>query len=98
MAKSVSKSIRMTEEVNNYIVNYRGNGFNEKFSNIILDAMKEESERVKRLEVLDLRIETSKKKLGELCDQFDKLNPHLQVALGLHTKIKQLRVNLEEII
>lgn len=98
MAKSISKSIRMTDEVNNYIVNYRGNGFNEKFGNIVLDAMKEESERVKRLEELDKRINAAKQKLDDLLDTFEKLNPHLQVALGMHTKINELRKKMEDII
>lgn len=97
MPKNVAKSIRMSEEVNEYITNYRGNGFNEKFENIILDSMKAEGERVKILETLDLRIEANKKKLQELCDMFEKLNPHLQVAIRANTMISELRKKLEEI-
>ena len=76
MPKNVAKSIRMSEKVNDYIVNYRGNGFNEKFQNIILDAMEQESERDLIIQTLDKRIETSRKKLEELLDDFEKLNPH----------------------
>lgn len=96
MIKNVSKSIRISEEINDYITNYRGNGFNEKFANIILDAMKGESERIKILENLDKRVETSRKKLDELLDDFEKLNPHLQTALGIHSMIIKLRKKLEE--
>lgn len=98
MAKNNSKSIRMDDEVLAYIVNYRGNGFNEKFKNIILDAMKEESERVKRLEELDKRIDAAKRNLDDLLDTFEKLNPHLQVALGIHTKINEMRKKMEDIV
>lgn len=42
MGKSISKSIRISEEVFNYINNYRGDGFNQKFENIILDYQREE--------------------------------------------------------
>lgn len=97
MPKNVAKSIRMSEEVNDYITNYRGNGFNEKFENIILDAMKEESERTKILENLDKRIETSKKKIDELLDDYERLNIHLQTALDIHSMINKLRKKLEEI-
>lgn len=96
MAKNNSKSIRMDDEVLAYIENYRGNGFNEKFANIILDAMKGESERTKILENLDKRIESSRKKLDELLDDYEKLNVHLQTALGIHSMINKLRKKLEE--
>ena len=49
-AKSNSKSIRISDKCFNYILNYRGNGFNEKFENIILDAMESEQSRNEHLE------------------------------------------------
>lgn len=97
MPKNVAKSIRMSKEIYDYIENYRGNGFNEKFTNIILDAMKGESERIEILENLDTRIETSRKKLDELLDDYEKLNVHLQTALDIHHMINKLRKKLEEI-
>lgn len=44
MAKSISKSIRLSREVYGYIEKYRGDSFNEKFENIILDYQKKEKE------------------------------------------------------
>lgn len=44
MVKNISKSIRLSQEVYGYIEKYRGDSFNEKFENIILDYQKKEKE------------------------------------------------------
>lgn len=56
MAKEIAKSIRLSREVFEYIDGYRGNGFNEKFENIILDYQKVEKD-------LQARIKARKKEL-----------------------------------
>lgn len=59
--KSVSKSIRLSPELYDYICSYRGNGFNKKFENIILDARDTEPQRRAMLESLDDEIKAKKK-------------------------------------
>ena len=54
--KSVQKSVRMTKDLYDYIDAYTGEGFNQKFANIILDAQNSEPERLKRLKQLDAQI------------------------------------------
>lgn len=61
--KSVAKSIRLTQELYDFISNYKGDGFNEKFSNIITFCFKKEKEldrviaqRAKELEDLNTKI------------------------------------------
>lgn len=66
MAKSNAKSIRLSDKVLKYIEDYQGNGFNEKFENIILFAMESESNRKKDIEFYDKEIESRKKYLNEL--------------------------------
>ena len=51
--KPNAKSIRMTDEVFQYISNFEGDGFNEKLQNIVLFSMKTEAERRGRLALLD---------------------------------------------
>ena len=46
--KSIAKSVRLTQEVFDYIDSAPGNGFNEKFENIILEAKRGESDRISR--------------------------------------------------
>lgn len=66
--KNVSKSIRLSQELYDYISSYRGNGFNEKFKNIIEDARDTEPQRRARLESLDDEIK-AKKKIVEKAQQ-----------------------------
>ena len=69
-AKSVAKSIRMTEEVYAYITGYRGDGFNEKFENIILDAMIGESQRKQKLSMYDSQIKEQQRIYYAMVDKY----------------------------
>lgn len=55
MAK-IGKSIRVSQKVFDYIEAYNGEGFNEKFENIILDAMESEKKRKDKIKALDKSI------------------------------------------
>lgn len=57
--KNIAKSVRLTQEVFDYIDSAPGNGFNEKFENIILEAKRGESDRRKNLRDLTKRFEDS---------------------------------------
>lgn len=54
--------MRLTQEVYDYIEQQAGNGFNEKFENIILEAKKGESDRKKELARLDKQIRKQQQK------------------------------------
>lgn len=60
--KPISKSIRLSEEVYDYISGYRGEGFNEKFENIILDYQRVEKD-------IQDRIRTRQHELGVINEQ-----------------------------
>lgn len=51
--KSNAKSVRMTDEVLAYIQSMDGKGFNEKFENMVLYAMKTEKDRERHIAILD---------------------------------------------
>lgn len=60
--KTNQKSIRMTDEVYSYVDKFKGNGFNEKFENLVLFCLKEEKEVKKRIDYqLDLEKQNQKK-------------------------------------
>ena len=61
--KSIAKSVRLTQEVFDYIDSAPGNGFNEKFENIILEAKRGESDRKKELARLDKKIERQQRSM-----------------------------------
>lgn len=50
--KSINKSIRLSQPVYDYIMQAPGDGFNQKFENIIIDAKESEARRQKTLKML----------------------------------------------
>lgn len=80
------KSVRLSDEVLNYINSYpKGDNFNEKFENIVLFVFKNENDIQERLVVLNKEIDTKcyelaelKKRIIDLLDVERKLNMLLQ--------------------
>lgn len=63
MKKNNSKSVRISDEVLFYIMNFEGNGFNQKFENLVLLCMKLESQKRACIAELDKEIQLRLKKL-----------------------------------
>jgi len=98
MAKNIAKSIRMSEKVNNYIMQAPGNGFNEKFENIILNAMESEQERVQKLKRLDKQIEDKRDQIYKLESTLRSLTPLVQAALGINTSVNAFKEKFKDIL
>lgn len=96
--KSINKSIRLSPKVYNYIDSHPGNGFNEKFENIILEAMEFEDERKRRMEYLDKRINMKLEQVSVLEDKIKALNEFLLVAVRANGMFKQLEELRNEIV
>lgn len=73
MNKCNNKSIRLNDKVFDYIINYKGDGFNQKFENIILYAMETEADRKKRITELDNLIQLKHEEIEELNKKILKL-------------------------
>ncbi len=67
--KSNLKSVRLSDEVMEYIINFEGEGFNQKFENLVLFCMKEEASKRKKIAYLDEKIADRQK----LMDKIDRL-------------------------
>lgn len=76
---SVLKSVRVPEEIYEYILTYRGDGFNQKFVNIIRDARDSEEKRLSNLKYIDYRIQERQK----ILDEIDAAVKQLQLKLRL---------------
>ena len=95
--KSINKSIRLSPKVYNYIDSHPGNGFNEKFENIILEAMEFEDDRKRRMEYLDEKINMKLEQISVLEDKIKSLNEFLLVAVranGMFKQLEELRNNI----
>ncbi len=72
MAK-IAKSIRVDPKVYEYIERYKGNGFNEKFEKIIIDAMESEKKRLDKIKQLEKQIEEKEKQLRKVIGEVNRM-------------------------
>lgn len=64
MAKKVNlKSVRLSDQVMDYVINFEGEGFNQKFENLVLFCMEQEQSKKQRITLLDQQIAKQYKKL-----------------------------------
>lgn len=64
MAKKVNlKSVRLSDQVMDYVINFEGEGFNQKFENLVLFCMEQEESKKQRITLLDQQISKQYKKL-----------------------------------
>ena len=64
--KNISKSVRLSKKIYDYIDSFEGEGFNQKFENIILFAMEQEEQKRKRVQELDNLISVRSEELTKL--------------------------------
>ena len=96
--KSINKSIRISPKVHNYIESHPGNGFNEKFENIILESMEFETARLKRIAELDDLIQDKAAQYELLKSKIKSLNDFLLVAVRANSMLKELDSLVKEIV
>ena len=96
--KSNAKSVRLSDEVMAYILKAPGDGFNQKFENIVLEAKKTEPERQKRLAYYDGLIEKRKKQLARIEDKVESLDITIQAVFSLQDEVNRIRKQIEDII
>ena len=66
--KEFAKSLRMTATVKNYVEQFEGNGFNEKFENLVLFCLQNEKQIQERIErsqqdLFDLKSDIRQKRI-----------------------------------
>lgn len=96
MAKSISKSVRLSDEVFDYINQSPGKGFNEKFENIILRAKKEESDREQRLKDLQRKIDEEERKLYQLFEKYRYLDDYFRNFVAMRHQLDNMQQLLKK--
>lgn len=96
--KSISKSIRLSDDVYGYIMAAPGKGFNEKFENIILEAHEAEPELKKRLAELQKSVDDEQRKLYQLFEKYRYLNDYFQVAMSMQRQLDRMQNDLKMVI
>lgn len=72
MAKNNQKCVRLSDEVLEIVDNYRGNGFNEKFENLVNDYFNDIPKRKADLERINKLITMKQKQIDEACEKITK--------------------------
>lgn len=98
LKKSISKSIRISEEVFGYIDNVPGKGFNEKLENIILTAKAEEPKREKNLADLEQQVERERRSLYRLLEQRRDLDEFFRVFVRLRRDLEHMNESLGRVL
>lgn len=90
--KNISKSVRLSQKVFDYINGYEGDGFNQKFENIILFAMDQEDVKRKRLEELDNLIDVRSKELSVINTNLYKARSESRIFLSILRELESLKL------
>ena len=90
--KNISKSVRLSQKVFNYINAFDGDGFNQKFENIILFAMEQEDVKRKRLEELDKLIDLRNKELSAINTNLYKARSESRIFLSILQELERLKL------
>ena len=91
MAKKTNmKSVRLSDEVMDYVINFDGEGFNQKFENLVLFCMEQEESKKQRITLLDQQIAKQYKKLYALQQISSKIGDVRRALTNLEWRANDL--------
>ena len=99
MAKKINfKSVRMSDQVMDYVINFEGDGFNQKFENLILFCMEQEETRKQKIAFLDKQIAKQYKKLHVLQQISSEIGDVRRALTNLEWKANDLSDLMDKLL
>lgn len=99
MAKKVNlKSVRLSDQVMDYVINFEGEGFNQKFENLVLFCMEQEESKKQRIILLDQQIAKQYKKLDVLQQISSKIGDVRSALTNLEWKANDLSDLMDKLL
>lgn len=99
MAKKVNlKSVRLSDQVMDYVINFEGEGFNQKFENLVLFCMEQEESKKQRITLLDQQIAKQYKKLDVLQQISSKIGDVRMALTNLEWKANDLSDLMDKLL
>ena len=92
--KNNLKSIRLSDQVMDYVINFEGDGFNQKFENLVLFCMEQEETKKQKIAFLDQQIVKQYKKL----DVFRQLTSEIGDVRRVLTHLERQANDLSELM
>lgn len=99
MAKKVNlKSVRLSDQVMDYVINFEGEGFNQKFENLVLFCMEQEESKKQRITLLDQQIARQYKKLYALQQLSSEIGDVRRALTHLERQANDLSVLMDKLL
>ena len=99
MAKKTNmKSVRLSDQVMDYVINFEGEGFNQKFENLVLFCMEQEESKKQRITLLDQQIAKQYKKLYALQQISAEIGDVRKALINLEWQAKYLSDLMDKLL
>lgn len=96
--KNNLKSVRLSDQVMDYVINFEGDGFNQKFENLVLFCMEQEETKKQKIAFLDQQIVKQYKKLNALRQLISKISDVSEALLDLEWRTNDLSALMDELL
>ena len=96
--KNNLKSVRLSDHVMDYVINFEGDGFNQKFENLVLFCMEQEETKKQKIAFLDQQIVKQYKKLNALRQLTYKISDVSEALLALEWRTNDLSALMDELL
>ncbi len=96
--KNNLKSVRLSDQVMDYVINFEGDGFNQKFENLVLFCMEQEETKKQKIAFLDQQIIKQYKKLDALRQLISKVSAVSEALLDLEWRTNDLSALMDELL
>ena len=99
MAKKTNmKSVRLSDQVMDYVINFEGDGFNQKFENLVLFCMEQEETKKQKIAFLDQQIVKQYKKLDALRQLTSEIGDVRRALTHLERQANDLSELMDELL
>ena len=96
--KNNLKSIRLSDQVMDYVINFEGDGFNQKFENLVLFCMEQEESKKQRITILDQQIAKQYKKIYALQQISSEIGDVRRALTNLEWKANDLSGLMDKLL
>ena len=96
--KNNLKSVRLSDQVMDYVINFEGDGFNQKFENLVLFCMEQEESKKQRITLLDQQIAKQYKKLYALQQISSEIGDVRRALINLERQANDLSELMDKLL
>ena len=96
--KNNLKSVRLSDQVMDYVINFEGDGFNQKFENLVLFCMEQEETKKQKIAFLDQQLIKQYKKLDVLRQLTSEIGDVRRALTHLERQANDLSELMDELL